>query len=76
MKWVALLLFGGLGLTALTGGLVWTAKRYRLISRGRVAHGKVVTQREYKPDTSMEYKRRRSESSSTYYAVVEFQTEQ
>lgn len=68
MKWVVLVIFGGMGLTSLVAGLVWGAKRTVLFRKGLPAQGKVV---EY----SQSYSGDDDESSHvTYYPVVEFQT--
>lgn len=46
MKWMALLIFGGIGLGALIGGAMWGLKRYPLLQNGLRAQGKVVAQDE------------------------------
>jgi len=73
MKWMVLLILGGLGLAALIGGLIWSAKRYDISTSGLHAQGRVVEN--YKsvsvadPDSG-------KRSSVSYYPVVEFQTAQ
>jgi hypothetical protein len=75
MKWMVLLLFGGLGLGILVGGLIWVAKRYEISTNGVHAQGTVVEN--YKSiSTNSEDSDRRSRSSGAYYPVVEFQTEE
>lgn len=73
MKWMVLCIFGGLGLAALIGGLLWGAQRYALFSAGLQAKGRVVEN--YKSvytgsDT------RTDDTSISYYPVVEFQDAQ
>jgi hypothetical protein len=67
MKWMVLVLFGGLGLTALIGGLMWGSKRMALFRNGLPATGKVVeTYRSSSTDDD-------DHTSVSFYPVVEFQ---
>jgi len=68
MKWVVLVLFGGMGLGTLVAGLVWGAKRAALFRNGLPTHGKVVENYASCPVYEGEYQR------VSYYPVVEFQT--
>lgn len=76
MKWMALILFGGLGLAALIGGLVWGGKRY-LLSRGGVHIGGTVVEN-YESLTTVRRDDRSNarEMEVSYYPVVEFTTQQ
>ena len=71
MKWVVLLLFGGIGLSAAAAGLVWGARRYALWKGGVKAVGTVVENAE-SVSTSRESGRERS--STSYYPIVEFRS--
>jgi hypothetical protein len=68
MKWMVLFLFGGLGLAALIGGLMWGAKRVALFRHGLPAQGKVVETYESRSTSDDDH------ASVSYYPVVEFQT--
>lgn len=68
MKWMVLVLFGGMGLAALIGGVMWGAKRISLFRSGLPAVGKVVETYE---STSTDID---DHTSISYYPVVEFQT--
>ena len=68
MKWMVLFLFGGLGLTALIGGLMWGSKRVALFRNGLPATGKVVET--YRSSSTGDD----DHTSVSYYPVVEFQT--
>jgi hypothetical protein len=67
MKWMVLVLFGGMGLAALIGGLVWGAKRITLFRNGLPATGKVV-------EISESISSDDDGSHTSYYPVVEFRT--
>jgi hypothetical protein len=68
MKWMVLVIFGGMGLTALIGGLAWGAKRIFLYKNGVAATGVVVeTYQSSSTDSD-------GHSSVSYYPVVEFRT--
>lgn len=70
MKWMALFIFGGMGLAALAGGLLWGAKRWALFRHGIPATGTVVDTYESSSTDSDGH------SSTSYYPVVEFRTPQ
>jgi len=70
MKWMALVIFGGMGLTALIGGLMWGAKRWALFRNGVPAEGKVVETCESSSTDSD------GRTHVSYYPVVEFQPAQ
>ena len=44
MKWLALLIFGGIGAGVLVGGILWGFRRISLFSEGRRTTGEVVSQ--------------------------------
>lgn len=67
MKWMVLVIFGGMGLAALIGGLMWGAKRVTLFRNGLPAQGKVV-------EISESVSSDDDGSHVSYYPVVEFQT--
>ncbi|MDO9026245.1 MAG: DUF3592 domain-containing protein [bacterium] len=68
MKWMVLVIFGGMGLAALIGGLTWGAKRISLYRNGLSATGIVVeTYQSISTDSD-------DNNSVSYYPVVEFQT--
>lgn len=66
MKWVCLLAFGGVGLGALTAGLVWGSKRYQLHKNGVPVKGTVV---ELSESSSTDDD---GERTTSIYPVVEF----
>ena len=68
MKWVVLVLFGGMGLASLAAGLIWGAKRMALFRNGLPAQGKVVEVLQGEAVDDEEAPR------PSYYPVVEFQT--
>lgn len=70
MKWMVLFIFGGMGLAALVGGLVWGAKRWALFRHGVPATGTVVDTHESSSTDSDGHE------STSYYPVVEFRTPQ
>ena len=69
MKWLALIVFGGIGAGVLAGGLLWGLKRFPLFRDGRRTVGKVVSQEMHRDA------REDGEEGSTtsYYPVVEFE---
>ncbi|HEY0720872.1 MAG TPA: DUF3592 domain-containing protein [Gammaproteobacteria bacterium] len=69
MKWMVLLIFGGIGVAAFLGGSVWAYKRYTLYSNG--AHTEGVVVKNFESVTSDGDSSQRSTSIS-YYPVVEF----
>jgi hypothetical protein len=75
MRWIALLIFGGLGLAALIGGVMWGLKRQSLTKQGVEARGKVVAQEEH---ASSGYRESRTGGyrnvKKSYSPVVEFVT--
>jgi len=71
MKWMALLLFGGMGLGALIGGLLWGKKRFLLSRNGLPGRGKVIEN--YKSETTSR-KNGYDTTDISYYPVVEFRT--
>jgi hypothetical protein len=73
MKWMALLIFGGLGLAAIIGGLIWGVRRYALLHSGVRTQGKVVEN--YK-GISIESTGRNPGVIESYYPVVEYRTTQ
>ena len=75
MKWIVLLLFGGLGLGALISGAMWGAKRLPLFQSGLRAHGKVVAQEERVSLETIGKKNPYSQKVISYYPVAEFLTE-
>lgn len=68
MKWMVLIIFGGMGLAALISGVVWGAKRISLYRNGLPATGKVVENYQSSSTDSDDH------TSVSYYPVVEFQT--
>jgi hypothetical protein len=68
MKWLALFIFGGMGLAALIGGLMRGGKRIMLYKDGIAAAGTAVETYESSSTDSDGH------SSISYYPVVEFQT--
>ncbi|HTY09346.1 MAG TPA: DUF3592 domain-containing protein [Candidatus Edwardsbacteria bacterium] len=70
MKWMALVIFGGMGLTALIGGLMWGARRVALFRNGVATQGKVVANDESSSTDS------HGRTHVSYYPVVEFQPAQ
>ena len=68
MKWMCLLLFGGLGLIIFVIGVGWGYKRLELYNNGVKTTGTVV---EITHSTSSDSKGR---LSTSYYAIVEFTT--
>jgi hypothetical protein len=74
MKWMSLLVFGGLGLFALIAGIAWGLKRSELIWNGLQAEGVVVDN--YKSvSASVEDEKARTGPKIAYYPVVEFKPE-
>lgn len=69
MKWLALALFGTVGLSCFVGGLMWGMKRYKLMKEGVRTTGSVVDLEESR-STSKE--NGRTVESLSYYPVVEF----
>jgi hypothetical protein len=68
MKWVILMIFGGMGLASLICGLAWGAKRVALFRTGLSARGRVVAMDQGEVIGDEESPR------PSYYPVVEFQT--
>lgn len=68
MRWISLLLFGGIGLVIFVIGIGWSYKRLELYNNGIRTVGTVV---EINQSTSTDSKGYRSTS---YYPVVEFLT--
>lgn len=75
MKWVLLILFGGLGVAALAGGVMWGLKRQSLVQQGVRARGRVVAQEETASHGRGGRAGSYRESRTDYYPVVEFVTE-
>lgn len=76
-KWIALIVFGSVGIAALAGGLRWGAKRHQITSTGLRAEGIVVDQVEHKPPSQDRWvSRPDSENFTSYAPLVEFETEQ
>lgn len=73
MKWIALLLFGGVGLTALIIGGLWGYQRWKLFRIGEVGDGQVV-ECCLSNGTSQTNTETRS-GRLQYYPVIEFVTE-
>ena len=71
MKWIALLIFGGLGAGVLVGGLLWGFRRYPLFHDGRHAAGKVVALEVPGPEADPD---RPSRTDTSALPVVEFET--
>jgi hypothetical protein len=67
MKWVVMVLLGGLGLAVLVYGLMWGAKRYSLLKAGLHTQGKVVEILKSLPVDETK------STSAFYYPLVEFQ---
>ena len=74
MKWILLVVFGGLGLAALSGGLLWGWNRLPLLQSGAHTTGVVVDQKErISSRTGMSQKSATSFGSTiNYYPIVEF----
>lgn len=72
MKWLLLLLFGGLGLAAAIGGVMWGLKRQPLARGGVRTKGQVVGQEESVSSTSGRSRHGRSRSARSYTPIVEF----
>jgi len=75
MRWIALLMFGGLGLASLVGGAWWGLERYQVVKDGVLVEGEVVAQAEHastRPRGRFSSYRR---TVTGYYPVVEFRTE-
>lgn len=70
MKWVALLAFGGVGLGALVGGLLWGHKRYQLHKNGVPVKGTVVELTE--THSTERDDNGRTRNTTSIYPVVEF----
>jgi hypothetical protein len=75
MKWMALLTFGGLGLFALITGIVWGFRRSELLRSGQRTQGTVVDQFKSVSTTVGEGTARTTDTSISYYPVVEFLTQ-
>jgi hypothetical protein len=75
MKWMALLIFGGLGLFALVAGVIWGFRRSELFRGGLRTQGVVVDQFKSVSSTVSDEKASSTGVSISYYPVVEFQTE-
>jgi hypothetical protein len=75
MKWLLLLIFGGIGLAALIGGVMWGQKRQSLVRNGVRAQGKVVAQEEGRSPGTKGRVGSYRDASITYNPVVEFVTE-
>lgn len=66
MKWMVLILFGGLGIAALTGGLSWGVKRLQLMQSGVTTTATVVDlEKSVSKDSD-------GHSSVSYYPIVKF----
>jgi hypothetical protein len=72
MKWLVLIVFGGLGLAALTGGLAWAKKRYDLTEHGVLTQGTVVGQQEEQSTTTRGRSHTYTETRTSYYPIVEY----
>ena len=66
MKWVALLMFGGVGLIAFIAGCVWGYQRFMLYRDGVSVQGVVVE------NTQTRSRDKDGHTSVSYYPVVEF----
>ncbi|MBU0482747.1 MAG: DUF3592 domain-containing protein [Proteobacteria bacterium] len=75
MKWILLMLFGSLGLSALITGAVWGFKRLPLFQTGYRTEGTVVAQEESVSTETVGRDVRTSREVTTYTPVVEFHTE-
>lgn len=71
MKWLLLLLFGGVGLALLIYGATLLLDRYALIDSGQRAEGTVVEQY-HSRSTYRDERTNRNIVETYYYAVVEF----
>jgi hypothetical protein len=71
MKWVALLIFGGLGAGVFVGGLLWGLRRYPLFHDGRQTTGKIVALEVPGPEADPEKPNR---TDTSVLPVVEFET--
>lgn len=71
MKWIMLALAGSMGLSAFAGGLIWLAKRYRIIKNGVEVEGLVTGQHEERVKSSG-LASRYSQTHITFYPIVEF----
>ena len=73
MKWILLVLFGGLGLAALSGGLIWGWNRLPLFLSGARTTGVVVGQEEtVSARTKVGRHLNYSEETTSYSPIVEF----
>ena len=70
MKWVALIIFGGLGAGVLAGGLLWGFRRQALWREGRRTTGTVVAQEKHTDTTDQDGSEVKEVS---YYPVIEFE---
>jgi hypothetical protein len=75
MKWLVLLLFGGIGLALLVGGSAWTWERYALSARAERAEGQVVSIHESESIADdIDERRGLRRRIVSYIPVVEFTT--
>lgn len=75
MKWLVLLLFGGLGLALLAGGSAWSWQRYRLAATAERAVGQVVEFHESESVVDdLDARRGLRSRVVSYVPVVEFTT--
>lgn len=76
MRWIVLLMFGGLGLAALIGGVMWGLKRQSLAQQGVETWGRVVAQEESSVSTGSSSRTGSYRNvKKSYSPVVEFVTE-
>jgi hypothetical protein len=71
MRWIALILFGGVGAAALWFGVSWGVARYKLVSSGVPATGVIVEHAEHRQEGSANDD---GDGGSTYSPIVEFET--
>ena len=71
MRWIVLILFGGMGAAALWFGVSWGVARYKIVNRGVPATGVIVEHAEHKQEGSANDD---GDGGSTYSPIVEFET--
>ncbi len=77
MRWIVLLMFGGLGLAAVIGGISWGLKRQSLVQQGVEARGSVVAQEESSGSTVSSSRTGSYRNvKKSYNPVVEFVTKE